>query len=497
MKNKYLQFIVAVSVNLYGKIGMILATSSFITFFILEIPRLLGIFTNAYIGLISYLLLPTLFVIGLMLIPFGWWKYKRETGIPLAELTETRFPKGDLQDSKFGSGLFRTIAILTLLNILFLSFASFRTLKFMDGAEFCGTACHSVMNPEWVTYQDSPHAHVDCVSCHVGEGVDALIASKLNGAWQMISLTFDLYERPIPTPVHNLRPARETCEKCHWPDKFYGSKLKTLVRYKNDEKNTPQYTTLNLKIDTRTNSGKGGIHWHISKNNVVRYQSVTEKREEMLWVENILPDGTVRKFTNKNVVSTESEEENIREMDCVDCHNRATHIYEDPENAIDSRIEKNQIDKNLPFIKREASYVIQKTYASKEKAEVLIDNYISRFYRKNYPNIANSKSEEIGKTISTLQKVYNKNIHPNMKIEWDSYPNHLGHKHDGGCFRCHNQNMVDEKGVAIRSDCTLCHSILAYDSDEAFKYLQPVNSKEKDAQMHIDLQKEFLNSNKK
>ncbi len=170
-------------------------------------------------------------------------------------------------------------------------------LHFMDSAEFCGTACHSVMNPEWTTYQASPHARVACVECHVGEGVGALVNSKLNGAWQMVSATFDLYERPIPTPVHQLRPARETCEKCHWPSKFYGSRLQTRIAYENDEASTPRYTTLNLKIDAGA-AGDTGVHWHISPGKEVRYASVDDEREEMIWVESLQPDGNVRRFVN-------------------------------------------------------------------------------------------------------------------------------------------------------------------------------------------------------
>lgn len=494
MKDKYFKFLLAVSVNRIGKTGMILTTSAFITFIVLEIPRLMGILTNAYFGLITYLLLPTLFFIGLALIPFGWWKYKKTTGKSFEDLANTQFEENELSESKFGSGIFRTIAILTIVNVLFLSFASFRTLKFMDGAEFCGTACHSVMNPEWVTYQQSPHARVDCVECHVGEGVDALVASKLNGAWQMISVTFDLLERPIPTPVHNLRPARETCEKCHWPDKFYGTKLKTFARYKKDEKNTPSYTTLNLKIDTGKKVGSSGIHWHVSDKNEVRYASADYQRSEMVWVESKQQDGSIKRFANKNLLAGKSEIQEARKMDCIDCHNRATHIYEDPEKAIDTRIHSGLIDKSLPFIKREGHYAITKNYMDKETANNLIANYIERFYRNNYPNIANSKENEIANSVKALQDIYHRNIHPEMKIEWGSYPNHIGHDNNRGCFRCHNQNMVDEAGTAIRYDCTLCHSILAYDSEEAFKYLKPVNKKDIDYHMHKELKHEFLNS---
>ncbi|MBI9071258.1 MAG: NapC/NirT family cytochrome c [Melioribacteraceae bacterium] len=496
MKEKYFKFLLGVSVNWIGKLGMILTTSAFITFIVVEIPRLLGILTNAYIGLITYLLLPFLFIIGLILLPLGWWKYHKETGKSLDELATERFEDDELRAKTYGSRIFRVVIILTIANVIFLSAASFRTMSFMDDAEFCGTACHSVMNPEWMTYQDSPHANVNCVDCHVGEGVGALISSKLNGAYQMISVTFNLYERPIPTPVHQLRPARETCEKCHWPDKFYGSRLKRIVRYDSDETSTAKYTTLNLKIDTGSKVGKAGIHWHIGKNNEVKYASVDDKRQEMLWVETKQDDGTYKKYINKTLGESDNSFEETRIMDCVDCHNRATHIYEDPRKAVDIRIATGEIDHSLPFIKREALSSISKTFAEKELAKEVIRTHMERFYRNNYSSLADTKGKEIETAVKTLQRVYDKNVHPNMNIEWGSYPNHLGHDRDAGCFRCHNNDMVDESGTAIRYDCTLCHNILASDSETPFQYLRPVEKADPDSAMHVYLQEEFLNSYK-
>jgi len=494
MKLKYLNFIRGVSINRIGKIGMMLTTSSFLTFVFLELLRMLGVLNNAYIGLITYLLLPTLFVIGLILIPFAWIKHKKETGETTRELLEKQFDKDDLAESKFGASLVRTVMIFTLINILFLIVASMRTLSFMDEPVFCGTACHSVMNPEWTTYQASPHSRVACVECHVGEGTGALISSKLNGAWQMVSATFNLYERPIPTPVRQLRPARETCEKCHWPDKFYGSRLKSITHYETDEKSTPKYTTLVLKIDTGEEVGGAGIHWHIGEGNDVRYTSVDDNREEIIWVESKQPDGSFKRFTNKKLEGINYSNDSVRDMDCVDCHNRATHIYEEPRTAIDVRIRKGLIDKSLPFIKRESLGAITASFTESDKAAEIIKNRIYSFYRRNYPDLLASKGKAIDKSIETLQDIYKRNIHVGMNIDWNAYPNHLGHSREGGCFRCHNESMIDDKGNSIRYDCTLCHSILAYDSEEPFKYLKPFSSADKDSAMHVYLKDEFLES---
>ncbi|MBU0984233.1 MAG: NapC/NirT family cytochrome c, partial [candidate division Zixibacteria bacterium] len=383
-------------------------------------------------------------------------------------------------------------AIFTLANIIILGAASSRMLAYMDEPEFCGTACHSVMNPEWVTYQQSPHARVKCVQCHVGEGVDALVDSKLNGIWQMISVTFDLLERPIPTPVHNLRPARETCEKCHWPEKFYGSRLVTNVRYDSDSASTPRYATLNLKVDAGYGTGKAGIHWHVAAENVVRYASLNDQAEEMIWVEARRPDGSFNRYVNRSLAGVATEKEQQRTFDCIDCHNRATHIYERPQDAVDRLLRAGHLDRSLPFIKREALTAITGNYADNDAAEEGIANSLTAFYRQHFPDVARRRMMGIDSAIAALQAVYARNIFHSMNITWGTYPSHIGHVGDGGCFRCHNGDMVDTSGSSISSDCTLCHSILAFNDEEPFKYLRATDTTSAEAAMQEYLRQEFL-----
>ncbi|MBD3401293.1 hypothetical protein GF420_00235 [candidate division GN15 bacterium] len=492
---KYLRFVRGVSVKRVGLIGVVLVTSSVITFIILELARLAGLLTNSYIGLITYLGFPALFIIGLILIPIGWRQRKKETGKSTRELLSERFAPEETRGGLFGSTVFKTVAIFTLANIVILGAASTRMLEFMDQPKFCGTACHSVMNPEWVTYQDSPHARVRCVDCHVGEGIDALIDSKLNGTWQMISVTFDLLERPIPTPVHQLRPARETCEQCHWPEKFYGSRLKTLVSYAKDSASTPAYTTLNMKIDAGRRGAQSGIHWHIAEENEVRYASVNDEREEMIWVDARQPDGSYKRYHNTNLVDPESvaKAEYDRVLDCIDCHNRATHIYEQPDKALDERIRLDRLDRSLPYLKRVALEAITNGYNDSVAAMAGIRNHVEGYYLRQFPEVSRTKSALIDSTIEVLQAVYNRNIHHEMNIEWGTYPSHIGHEgNDGGCFRCHNPNLEADDGTAISSDCTMCHSIIANEDRRAFKYLTPPDTADADYQMHRYLQQEFM-----
>jgi len=369
----------------------------------------------------------------------------------------------------------------------------------MDHAHFCGTACHSVMNPEWTTYQQSPHARVECVECHVGEGVGALVDSKINGVWQMISASLKLYDKPIPTPVHNLRPARETCEKCHWPEKFLGNRVVNKVHYQFDEKSTPKYTTLMMKVGSGGHGVEAsGSHWHVDETNEVRYASIDDKREEMVWVELRQKDGSFKKYTNDKIHIQQVEESSVRTMDCVDCHNRATHIYEESDVAIDERLRIGLASTDLPFIKNTIYSAITSSYPDRIKAKKGISAYIRNFYRRQYSDLYEKNIEEVEKAVTVAVSIYERNIHPGMNISWGSYPTHLGHRDGNGCFRCHNPYMKDEEGVSISMDCTLCHSILAVDEDEPFKYIKIIEGSDLSGQseMHRYLQQEFIETSK-
>jgi hypothetical protein len=486
---RYLQFLEGVALDWLGRLGVILTTASFVCLVLMELARLAGLVTSSYAGLVTYLLFPALFVVGLVLIPIGWHRLRQRTGMTMRELArQAKTPDGKAD----GARVIRWVTILTVVNIVFLMTVSARMMGFMDKSEFCGTACHSVMNPEWVTYQQSPHAHVACVECHVGEGAEAVLDSKLNGLWQIASVTLDLHERPIPTPVHQLRPARETCEKCHWPDKFYGTRLKTMVNYQPDSASTPLYTTLNLKVDAGYGGSRAGIHWHVAAENEVRYASVKDDREQIGWAEVLQPDGSYHRYTSTKSSESSEGSATVRTMDCVDCHNRATHIYEDADRAIDDRIQRGILDRSLPFLKREALHAIAGNYPSREAGHEAITNQINGFYQRQYPQLARRHGVVIDSVISVLKGIFDRNIHPSMNIGWGTYASHIGHVADGGCFRCHNNSMVDEGGQAISSDCALCHSILANDHADPYRYLQPVDTTAPDYYMHYYQREEFL-----
>ncbi len=491
-------FLRGISTNWTGTVGVVMTTSAFILFVFFELLRLAGILTNSYIGLISYMALPALFILGLILVPVGWWQFRRATGKTTEELLSQRFPEGMVQPKRLGSSLVATIAVLTVVNLLFLGIGGARMVHFMDSSKFCGTACHQIMEPEWTAYQNSPHAHVKCVECHVGEGAEALLNAKLNGLWQVVSATFDLYERPIPTPVHQLRPARETCEHCHWPDKFYGDRIKTFTKYAMDETSTPGHTTLSLKVGGGTAGMAGTIHWHVAEQNEVRYQAADAGRTTMEWVE-VRRGDTFHRFTNQALdraalgPQPEDWHAEARPMDCVDCHNRATHIYQDPEAAVDQALASGAIDPSLPFAKKAALGALTGGgYPDKAQARQGIDREVRGFYLRDMDRADLATSPRVDAMVDALGAIYDRNIFPAMSVTWNTYPSHLGHRNEGGCFRCHNKDMVDQDGLSISYDCTLCHSILAMDSASKFQYLLPLEKDDPDRQMHRFLQEEFL-----
>ncbi len=489
---KYINVVRRLSRHWTGKLGVVLIVTSTVTFFFFQILQFIGLFNNAYAGLLAYLLFPTIFLLGMLLVPVGWYYFKKEKGQTTRELLTESFDPDYLKARVIGSKALWIVSGISLASIVLLSSVSINALHFMDESEFCGTACHSVMSPEWIAYQQSPHARVQCVDCHIGEGVGAMVDAKLNGVWQMVSASFDLYSRPIPTPVHNLRPARETCEKCHWPEKFYGRKLKSIIHYDEDEFSTPKYTSLLLKIDAGHDAKPTGIHWHIASENDVRYASLSENRSEVIWVDVRQPDGNYKRFRNYKYNPDDVTEEHIRSLDCVDCHNRATHIYEEPARAIDDRIHAGLIDRSIPYIKKQGLKAILGSYPVKQDGIAAIDKSIRAFYNKHYPEFTQANPELISQSIDVLQAIYHRNIHPQMNITWGSYPNHIGHQEDSGCFRCHNQYLIDGNGENISSDCTLCHSILADGSDEIFQYLNNSIDHGRESLIQSYLQQEFL-----
>jgi hypothetical protein len=451
--------------------GIVLTTLSALLIIVFVIAQLWGDLDNPYIGLFAYVFLPVIFILGLIEIPIGMWRRRRHLikhGATEAELTA--FPRLDFNDPHLRR--MATVVIgLTALNAVILGVASFHAVEEMETVEFCGETCHTVMQPEFTAYQDSPHSRVACVDCHIGPGASWFVKSKLDGLRQVWHTALGTYQRPITTPLHTLRPARETCEQCHWPNKHHGDKLRIFSRYRTDESNTPAYTAMLL----RTGGGSldigraGGIHWwHIYSDNRIRFVSPDESREEIQWVELTTPDGDVRVYTRDGEVPPpEVIEGKARIMDCIDCHNRPTHTFHPPAKAIDWIIDTHDELRALPFFKRKAVAAIEGTYDTHAAGMDGVRATLEEYYRSEHPDFVAENADLVSSGADLAAQAYGKVVFPSMDTNWETHPNHIGHDDFPGCMRCHDDEMTTLDGEhTIPMDCETCHIFLVEDSPD-------------------------------
>lgn len=473
------QFLSSITRHPLSLIGASLTTAAAVLILGVFLLQAVGFEGGPYSGILAYLVLPGFFLLGLLLIPIGLRLQRRREAIAAAGGAPVKaLPVVDLNVPRTRN-FFLSFLALSVVNLLILGLVTYKGVETLESTEFCGQACHSVMDPEFTAYSRSPHARVGCVDCHIGPGADWFVKSKLSGAWQVVSVNLNLYPRPIPTPVHNLRPARETCEQCHWPEKFAGDRLRVRTHYGEDEANTETKSVLLVKVGGLKRAGtpegtiSQGIHWHIDKNNQIRYLS-DESREKIHEVELTRPDGTVVHFTREGKRAPAGEPTEWRTMDCVDCHNRPTHIYRLPHHEIDTALETGRIDRTLPYIKREGMKALQVDYPSHDAARAGIATQITGFYATEYPEIAASRKAAVDAAAQELGHLYTVNVFPSMNITWGTYPNHIGHQDHPGCFRCHDDELKAEDGRTISQDCGLCHSLLAMEESDP-EILQQLN----------------------
>jgi nitrate/TMAO reductase-like tetraheme cytochrome c subunit len=450
------------SQNLISFLGVVFTTSSAITLigfwiydFMLPGPP------HPYVGILLFLLLPGVFVFGLLLIPIGIWLRRRK--LLAAGEIPAEYPEIDLKLPAVRSSLL-FVLLASFLNIMIFGFASYRGVSYMDSTTFCGQTCHTVMQPEFSAYQNSPHARVECVQCHIGPGAGWFVKSKLSGLRQVYAVTFKTYSHPIPSPVKYLRPARDTCEQCHWPQRFSGDKFLSKTNYKEDEKNTPLTTALIVKIGGQTRSGSVGIHGrHLNDGSRIRYISTDDHRQVIPVVYYTDDKGKTVEYVSTDIKVTKEQlaKAETRSMDCIDCHNRPTHAFELPENAVDLRMSRGIISPELPFIRKKAVELLKADYPDRDAAKSRIEEGITSFYRTNYPDIYNTKRALIEQSADGVSAIYLRNIFPDMNVSWGVHPNNIGHNDFPGCFRCHDGSHTSADGQTISNDCSACHNLLA------------------------------------
>ena len=416
---------------------------------------------NPYFSLFMYLVLGPLSIIALLPLVHGLIRIRSQG----ARDYTYDFFKEQLTNPDRGRRIRRLVYLATLfvsLFLIFLGIVTYSGRRFTDSMQFCGTFCHSVMAPEVVTFNNSPHSRVTCVACHIEQNAHGVTRAKFTGLKQLYATFFNSYERPLKTPLGNLRPTQQTCEECHRPAKFHGQKLTFIDRFLPDEANSHVQTTMIMKIGSGGSGGRfaHGIHWHISEHHQLYYVAADKESREIIRVELRDADGHRTVYYKRGVAKTETNPTE-RLMDCLDCHNRPTHVFLAPGPALNQKILAGQIPTELPFIKREALAAITRQHPDSESARRGIAEQLRQWYGSHYPELAASRSGLIEQAIAGAQQAYADNVFPQMNIDWDTYQSLIGHRNDGGCFRCHDGSLESADGKVISRDCDLCHLILA------------------------------------
>lgn len=444
-------------ISLIGALLAVVATGLIIALLAVEV--ITGV-ENPYLGILTYFIFPGMLIFGLLLIPLGMYREREKRRRTVATEEIPKFPRIDLNDPHKRNMLIFFV-LSSIIFVIIVMVATIKGYEFTESPVFCGELCHVAMEPEHTAWSNSPHANVRCVECHVGPGAQWYVKAKISGMKQMYAIIAKTYPRPIPTPIEHLRPAKDTCLHCHWPEKFYAGREKVFYHFAPNEKNTRRETDMLMKIGGSPKAPhEKGIHGHIGME--VTYIARDRRRQDIPYVlvkeEGKPPVEYVD--VQKPLTKAEITSGKKRIMDCIDCHNRPTHIYRSPSKEMDENLVAAKIDHTLPFIKKVAVDVLSKPFASHEEAKAVIAREIPDYYAKNYPKIATEKAAAIKQATKEIQDIYTRNFFPHMKVQWNTYPDNIGHLYFPGCFRCHDGKHRSADGKVISKDCNLCHKVL-------------------------------------
>ena len=459
--------------NWISIIGLLIAAINLLLIIVLFLISVIVKSDDTYLGLFIYIILPGFLLLGLLMIPAGIAVSRKK---PISSFPDgkKRLPDIDLNIPEHRRA-FIIFTIVTMIILFLATYGSFEVYHITESTEFCGTLCHKVMEPEYTAYQTSAHANVGCVECHVGSGASWYVKSKISGLQQVYAVIAKSYHSPIETPLHDLRPARETCEKCHWPQKFYARTLQSNKSFLADSLNSEWDVTLQMKIGPEY-SDLGlieGIHWHINPNILIEYISENDKREIINYVKYTDKiSGAVIVYKNPEIEISDSAvaATTPRTMDCIDCHNRPSHNYSSPPAYFDKAMLTGEVPRDIPFMKKTAMEILRNTYTDKDTANMQIRDGITDFYKSDFGEYYEKNSAGIDKSIAALQKAFSQNTFPGMKVTNDVYPDHIGHKESEGCFRCHNDAFISDNGRKITRDCNLCHTIISQGTPGLMQY---------------------------
>jgi len=453
----------------------LVATAGISWLFVLPL-QIRGHSSNPYIGIVVFLILPILFFAGLALIPIGIYfgKHRVQT------ILETSFDrKAALRRLAWFLG------ITTLLNLIIGTQFTYRAVTYMGTPQFCGQACHS-MDPEFAAYLNSPHSRVECVECHMAPGAAGWVASKAAGIRQLFETVGNTYRRPVPSALETNRlvPATETCENCHWPQEFGSVRLRLITNYAEDEQSTRTQTVLLMLVG---GSKFAGIHGkHFGPGIHVRFAASDAMRQTIPWVAyQDATTGVSQTFMTEGASPGSIKSLPQYEMLCVDCHNRPTHAFESPSRGMDKALRLGEIAVTLPYIKKKGVELLEANYNSRKEASEKLPAALINFYREKYREVYERRALDVQGAARAVLAIYNRNVFPDLKVGWGTYPNNLGHTEFPGCFRCHDGSHMTADGKTITQDCTACHQPLAID-EKAPEILKTLGIEERisDVQKH-------------
>ncbi|MDT4895365.1 MAG: hypothetical protein QOH25_442 [Acidobacteriota bacterium] len=448
--------------NYVSFIGMAIVFASFASIVLLFLLETSASANNPYLGIFTYILFPAIMIFGLLVMFLGTIRERRRRRSVSPDAVAA-YPILDLNDPRRRRSFFVFLG-LSFIFVFMTVFGSYRAYEYSESVAFCGQTCHTVMKPEFVALQASPHASLRCVDCHVGSGAGGYVRAKFAGVRQLFGVIFNNYSKPVRTPVHNMPAPQETCMHCHWSEKFHGDQLRVLNHYAADEKNTFGQTRMLVHVGggNPATGPVSGIHWHMNLANEVDYIATDEQRQVIPWVRMKDRQGNVMEYLASNAQLTPEQVTQApkRRMDCIDCHNRPAHVYLPPDVALNNAFIAGKLDATLPYLKRQAMEVLDKNYSTNDEALGSIASGLDGFYRANYADVYSQKGDSIKGAISEVQRIYQTYFFPEMKTNWRTHPNNIGHYYFQGCFRCHDGEHVSKTGKVISNDCNVCHTIL-------------------------------------
>jgi hypothetical protein len=433
--------------------GALLTTVAAVGFLALLVAELVGLFENPYSGLIVFVAIPALFVLGLLMIPAGMWLQRRK----LARHPEMvdDWPVFDFRQPRVRR-LALVVTALTAVNVAIVLVAGYGGIHALETPTFCGQTCHTPMHPQYTAWQAGAHGRVACVSCHVGEGARGFVHAKLAGTRQLAHVITGSFPRPIPPGAHGFVGGfGATCTQCHQPLKTPGDVVLVKREYADDEANSETQTVLLMHVGRANPSGRA-IHWHADPSTRVEFAVTDAARQKVSYVKVTDAKGQVREFFGPDGGNQPPAADQLRTMNCGDCHNTVGHrLAPGPEQAVDAAIAAGDISRSLPFARREGVRLLKASYADESAAQQQIETELRRFYSTNGGSV---DQQALGRAVTALQGAYRRNVFPAMKVTWGTYPDNRGHTTSDGCVRCHDGLHTAKDGSAIDGDCEYCHT---------------------------------------